>query len=171
MKKIFLLFTIMLFVLSLASCMKEEDYYTNAQVDEIVSAAVEQAISDLRIELTPTQLQRYTDSLFAGAILAGNVQFANIGDTITGTVEGWSYGYIVIELESALTVDIRTAVTAPNGDWNLNIYFNGKIENADLSFDEIANGDVFTVTLRAGFNTIEIDSYTSTEYNFNIQID
>ena len=41
MKRVLLVLTIMLSVLTLSSCMSEEDYYTRTEIDQIVVNAVE----------------------------------------------------------------------------------------------------------------------------------
>lgn len=158
MKKLLLVFVVALSLIMLTGCMNEDDYYNKGEVDQMIE------------DLQPSDMERYFYSLLESAFLDGSIQFAEVGDTLTGEVEGYSYGYIVIELDTALAVVIETTVVAPFQGWNLNIYYDGQIDIPDLEFDDIENGDKFTVTLREGFNTIELDSYTSTDYLFTIKI-
>ncbi len=158
MKKI--LFIFMLFLaFTMSGCL---GYYNAEEVDQIVSSAIE--------EIKPSDMERYFNSLLEDLMFDGDIHFVEIGDTVTGTVDDWSYGYIIIELESTATINIQTTSVAPGGEWDLNIYYDGTMYDSAYEFEDIENGDVYTVTLNPGFNTIEIDSYSDDSYMYTIKI-
>ena len=178
MKRVLLVLTIMLFVLTLSSCMSEEDYYTRTEIDQIVVNAVEtetaalvtriDELNQLLEEAQPTQAGRFFFLLVEKSLLDNGMQFVTLdGNEISGEVDAWAYGYIIIELDRYATVELEASIVAPDGNWNLNLYLD-QIYEPSTTFEEIQQGVVYTLELAPGFNIIEIDSYYDFphEYSF-----
>ena len=167
MKKLVLFLVTMLLVFTLSGCMKQEDYYSKEEVDQLVQDAVDQAVEDLQL----TQRERYVMSVMSASLADESFQFSEIGQMINGTVESNGYAYVIIEVEVETEVHIQMNTVAPNGEWDLNIYYgDSSLNEADLNFESIVGGDVFIVTLQPGFNTIEFDSYSDNDWGYSITV-
>lgn len=169
MKKLLIILVMVFTLFTLVGCMSEEDYYTRDEVNLMIEearASMQEEIDALK----PTQEQRYMDAMLMSMFVDGSMQFAQVGDRVTGSVASWDYSYIIIELDVATTVELKMVVVAPDNSWDLNIYFGGMMGEADLVFENIESDDVYRVTLQAGFNTIELDSYSDVDYLFTIEI-
>jgi cell division protein FtsB len=116
-----------------------------------------------------TTQQRYVLAMF-DTIVGGNIYYPTLGQTVVGMVPNYGFSYIVLELDEPTTVQIELITVAPNGAWNLNIYFQGDIETPARSYDNIVNGMYIIYTLDIGFNTIELDSYLEADHAFTIKI-
>ena len=157
----------------------------NARIDELENAlalnedalaAATDAIADLEDDLAafdpyynPTDMQRWFFSILDEAMIGSSMQFVSVGDTVTGTVASWDYGYFIIEVDTATSITLRLDDVAPS-DWNLNWYINGTFTDANTTWEDIQSGDLIHIQLDAGFNTFEIDSYYDSDYPFTITI-
>ena len=138
MKKI-LLAMLLLFMVTLASCNSEPDYYTKAEFDMMIEELDQEynyyheELSELRDEVweareeievfnTESQMQRFFIAMMESELLGNSSTFAEVGETITGSVSSWGYGFIIVELSESIDVEIKATLVAPDNEWNLNVY-------------------------------------------------
>jgi len=126
-----------------------------------------EAVSDDARLIVLTPQERYIFAL-VNSELMNEMQFAEVGTTITGVVLDYSYYEVVFEVYREMTVEIEIIQAAPDGYWDLDIFdFNGLL---DENFNEIQNGDKYIITFYPGFNTLEFDSYLHADYTFIIKV-
>lgn len=124
--------------------------------------------------LQPTQMQRYFYSLIDEVVLNGEVQFIEIGEAYSSEIEGYDYQNYVIELEALtmveITIEFETNWLTPYDELvDLNIYYNG-ITEPDMVYEYLTKTETITLALQEGFNTIELDSYSSRDWEYTLVI-
>lgn len=122
----------------------------------------------------PTQMQRYFDSIFDELLFNGKVQFLELGTTATNTIEGRGYSIYVVELTETTMVELTITfehnfLERYDDLVDLNIYYGG-ITNADISYEYLSKTVSYTFALQKGFNTIELDSYSRSDWEHSITI-
>lgn len=134
-------------------------------------------INELRTQINeqkPTQIQRYFDSILDELLLDGNVQFIELDTTKTDTIESWDNTIYVVELTEMTMVELTITFENKFLEWydksvNLNIYYGG-ITDADISYENLNKTVSYTFVLQKGFNTIELDSYSDSSWEYTITI-
>lgn len=134
-------------------------------------------INELRTQIDeqkPTQIQRYFDSILDELLLDGNVQFIELDTTKTDTIESWDNAIYVVELTEMTMVELTITFENKFLEWydksvNLNIYYGG-ITDADISYENLNKTVSYTFVLQKGFNTIELDSYSGSSWEYTITI-
>ena len=134
-------------------------------------------INELRTQIDeqkPTQIQRYFDSILDELLLDGNVQFIELDTTKTDTIESWNNVIYVVELTEMTMVELTITFENKFLEWydksvNLNIYYGG-ITDADISYEDLSKTVSYTFVLQKGFNTIELDSYSGSSWEYTITI-
>lgn len=151
MKKVLLVLTMILFILSLNGC----------SLDELEAEAN---------KLPPVQDQRFINDLIAKNILGGNYHIVNIGDVANITIENWGSTYIIVESELSVEVDVKITIEIDNQYWGYNVYYDNDLSVYDLTFYDVESGDVIKVLLQPGFNIIELLSFIEQQYTIIIEI-
>lgn len=134
-------------------------------------------INELRTQIDeqkPTQIQRYFDSILDELLLDGNVQFIELDTTKTDTIESLDNAIYVVELTEMTMVELTITFENKFLEWydksvNLNIYYGG-ITDADISYENLNKTVSYTFVLQKGFNTIELDSYSGSSWEYTITI-
>lgn len=162
MKKLLIVLVTVFALSMLTGCLNTANHYTKEEVDLLLQEKID--------AIAPTQEQRYLYEVVRSMFPDGSIQFAQVGDRVTGSVAGMGYSYIVVELDVATTVALKMNVVAPDKAWDLKIYFGGLMGETDLLFEYVEVGDVYRVTLQAGFNTIAFDSYEDVRYSYIVEI-
>jgi len=125
-------------------------------------------------EQKPTQIQRYFYSILDEVLLDSNVQFIELDTTKTDTIESWNNVIYVVELTEMTMVELTITFENKFLEWydksvNLNIYYGG-ITDADISYEQLNKTVSYTFVLQKGFNTIELDSYSGSSWEYTITI-
>lgn len=125
-------------------------------------------------EQKPTQIQRYFYSILDEVLLDGNVQFIELDTTKTDTIESWNNVIYVVELTEMTMVELTITFENKFLEWydnsvDLNIYYGG-ITDADISYEDLSKTVSYTFVLQKGFNTIELDSYSDSSWEYTITI-
>lgn len=134
-------------------------------------------IKELQTQLNeqkPNQMQRYFNSILDEVLLDGNVQFLELNATATNTIEAFNYSVYVVELTETTIVELTITFENNFLEWydksvDLNIYYGG-ITNADITYENLNKTVSYTFALQKGFNTIELNSYSSSNWNYTITI-
>ena len=125
-------------------------------------------------EQEPTQMQRYFNSVLDEMLFNNKVQFIELGTTETDTIEKWSYSTYVVELTEMTMVEViitfKDNLLERYDDLvDLNIYYGG-VTNPDVVYEELSKTTTYTLALQKGFNSIELDSYSSSSWEYSITI-
>jgi len=125
-------------------------------------------------EQKQTQIQRYFYSILDELLLDGNVQFLELNTTATATIEAWDNSIYVVELTEMTIVEVTIRFKNKYLEWydrsvDLNIYYGG-VTDADISYEDLHKTASYTFALQKGFNTIELDSYSSSSWEYSITI-
>lgn len=125
-------------------------------------------------ELQPTQIQRYLNSVLEEE-LSDNVQFIELDTTMTDTIEGRDNVMYVIELTEIIMVEMTITFENNFLEWydnsvDLNVYYGGVSEPDIIYGEDLNKTSSYTFALQKGFNTIELDSYSSSAWEYTITI-
>ena len=127
---------------------------------------------DMIKEVRPSAEFRYIVEMMSDLMLANNFNFTEIGETVVGTLPSYNYSYIVIEVEFETSVSIEFLSIPSYGNFEVDIYTTNSLASGDPdeTFDNIVEGQTITVTLHPGFNTIELNNYSSYDIEFIIRV-
>lgn len=125
-------------------------------------------------ELQPTQIQRYLNSVLEEE-LSDNVQFIELDTTMTDTIEGRDNVMYVIELTEIIMIEMTITFENNFLEWydnsvDLNVYYGGVSEPDIIHGEDLNKTSSYTFALQKGFNTIELDSYSSSTWEYTITI-
>ena len=125
-------------------------------------------------EQKPTQMQRYFDSVLDEVLFKGKVQFIELGTTATDTIENRNYSIYIVELTEMTMVEViitfeHNVLEQYDDSVDLNIYYGG-ITEPDISYEDLSKTVSYTLALQKGFNTIELDSYSYSNWEYAITI-
>lgn len=125
-------------------------------------------------ELQPTQTERYLYSVLEEELL-DKVQFIELDTTMTDTIEGRDNLMYVVELTEITNIEITIRFKNNFLEWydnsvDLNIYYGGISEPDIIYGKDLEKTASYTLALQKGFYTIELDSYSSSTWEYTITI-
>lgn len=119
---------------------------------------IDQFLFDMKEEFELEPLQDYILTVLFQAMLDFDSQFAEINDTVSGTVEAYGWGYVIIYVEEPTKLGI-TFVDVPEELLDVEIYVNNNFMDADYIVDELTSGYQIIVEATEGYVTIELESW------------
>ena len=166
---------VVLFILSILSMLLLTLSIGNlVQIQELKNESQEQQAQIN--ELQPTQMERYLYYVLEDEVLRnGNIQFIELDTMMTDTIEGLDNLMYVVELNE--TTIIEMTITFENNflEWydnsvELNIYYGGVYGPDIIHGEDLTKTASYTLALQKGFNTIELDSYSGSTWEYTITI-